>query len=117
MGTANSAPAGRTIGGRPSTRTFRRTCLVSPRRIQVLHLVGADEDTGGVLSVIRNIQAATVGRSNHTVWVHQRFRQTRAPELHLQFTRHLLMETPNFVEFLTRGFRAFLELRKLLQNQ
>ncbi len=85
--------------------------------LRVLHLVGADEDLGGVLSVVRNIQAGTGAACHHVVWVNESYRETRKPPLEYRRSRNLLMETPTPGEFIHRGWRAFTELRELLAQE
>lgn len=85
--------------------------------LRILHLVGADEDLGGVLSVVRNIQAGTGPACHHIAWVNQSYRETRQPPLDYRRSRHLLMETPTAGEFIRRGWLAFAELRDLLAQE
>lgn len=92
--------------------------MSAPRPLRILHLVGADEDTGGVLSVVRSLQTALAGRDVEQVTlVNEGFVQTRRPGLDLRHSRHLLMEHPEPREFLRRGLATALELRRLLRRE
>lgn len=83
--------------------------------LRILHLVGAAEDNGGVLSVVRNIMAASGPLGiQHTALVHSSFQQVRSPLLDLRRSRFLLMEHPSSASLLYRGLRSLPELRRLM---
>ena len=83
--------------------------------MRVLHLLGATEDIGGILSVIRNLQTATADRGvEHVVWVNQAYREVRRPALTYRFSRHLLGESANHFQLLWRSVRAIGELKAQL---
>ena len=85
------------------------------RPLRILHLVGAAEDNGGVLSVVRNITAASGPLGiQHATLVHASFDQIRRPTLDLRRSRYLLMEHPSSAALLYRGLRTVPELRRLL---
>ncbi len=50
-------------------------------RFTVLHYLGTEEDRGGILTVVRGLAGAGLGRA--VVWVAPGFRQTREPRLKL----------------------------------
>lgn len=84
----------------------------------VLHLLGADEDTGGILSVLRNLQGATAAMGiRHTVWVNHAYKETRNPPLHYRYSRHLLAESPKHVSLLVRALASAPELLKLQREE
>lgn len=86
--------------------------------MKVLHLLGAREDTGGVLTVLRNLQQATEGANvTHDVWVGSGYREKRPPALRYRFSRHLVGESPNYARLLFSAFRALPELRRLLARE
>ena len=85
--------------------------------MRVLHLVGAAEDNGGSLSVIRNLDQATrrLGWS-HTTWVRQAYVEVRKPRLHYARTRHLWSEHASHATLFWSGIRGYWELRGLLRD-
>lgn len=84
--------------------------------MRVLHLVGAAEDNGGILSVIRNLDQATRPLGwDHTTWVREDYVEVRHPQLHYARTRHLWSEHPSHARLVLSGIRAYWELRKLLR--
>jgi glycosyltransferase involved in cell wall biosynthesis len=86
--------------------------------MKVLHLVGAQDDSGGILDVIRSLQTATAAQNcTHTVWVNHAFRETRAPSLSCRYSRHLLAESPSHLKLLACAMRAIPELRALLRRE
>jgi glycosyltransferase involved in cell wall biosynthesis len=83
--------------------------------MRVLHLLGATEDIGGILSVIRNLQTATADLGvEHVVWVNQAYREVRRPALTYRFSCHLLGESANHFQLLWRSVRAIGELKAQL---
>jgi glycosyltransferase involved in cell wall biosynthesis len=84
--------------------------------MRVLHLLGAAEDTGGILSVIRGLHLAAAGaRGEHVVWVNRAYQETRQPALAYRRSRHLLDESPNHFNLLWRALRSLGELKQLLR--
>ncbi|RME90074.1 MAG: glycosyltransferase [Verrucomicrobia bacterium] len=85
--------------------------------MKVLHLLGAPEDTGGILTVLRNLSAlGPVTGQEHVVWVHRRFRETRRPPLTLHRGRFLLDESPRHLELLARAVPAWFELARAVRR-
>ena len=86
--------------------------------MRVLHLLGQDEDIGGVLSVIRNLQQATASKQwNHVVWVNGDFREVRQPALAYRFSRHICDDSRNHLRILIQALRAFFELKQLVARE
>lgn len=82
--------------------------------MRILHLLGATEDTGGILTVLRNLQAVTAPRGwEHVVWVNAAYREVRRPALQYRSSRHLLQDSFNHPELAWRAFRSLGELRRL----
>jgi glycosyltransferase involved in cell wall biosynthesis len=86
--------------------------------MRILHLLGATEDTGGILTVLRNLQAATASRGwEHVVWINAAYREVRGPPLRYRVTRHLVQDSFNHPALLWRALRARGELRALLRRE
>ncbi len=86
--------------------------------MRILHLLGATEDNGGILTVLRNLQAATAERGwEHVVWVNATYREVRRPALTYRTTRHLVQDSFNHPALAWRAFRAWGELRALLRRE
>jgi glycosyltransferase involved in cell wall biosynthesis len=86
--------------------------------MNVLHLLGQDQDVGGVLSVIRNLQQATACKNwTHVVWVNHTFKETRQPALTYRFSRHICCESANHLLILVQALRAFFELKRLITTE
>src|SRR5437899_403063 len=86
--------------------------------MRILHLLGQDEDIGGVLSVIRNLQQATTSKNwTHVVWVNSAFKETRQPALSYRFSRHIRSDSPNHLRILVQAIRAFFELKPLIAKE
>ena len=86
--------------------------------LRILHLLGATEDTGGILTVLRNLQTATAAQEcEHVVWVNAAYREVRAPALSYRSTRHLLQDSFNHPELAWRAGRSLGELRRLLRSE
>jgi glycosyltransferase involved in cell wall biosynthesis len=82
--------------------------------LRVLHLLGACEDTGGILTTLRNLQTATAARGvEHVLWVNQAYREVRQPRLNYRYSRHLVQDCYNHFELAFRALRALPELRAL----
>ncbi|MCD6337789.1 MAG: glycosyltransferase family 4 protein [Verrucomicrobia bacterium] len=91
---------------------------VGRRPLRILHLVGATEDTGGILTVIRNLQEATrAAGCAHVVLNHASYRERRKPSLDCRFSRHFLDESPSHWELFLGAARALPELRRLLRSE
>jgi len=83
--------------------------------MRILHLYGADQDQGGILSVLRNLAAASAHLGwRHLVWVNERYEEQRAPALEYRRSRHLLDESASHVRLLCGALRARRELLALL---
>lgn len=83
--------------------------------LRVLHLVGAVEDNGGILTCLRNLMAASPPAAvEHVGLVNGRFQQLRRPHLALRRSAHLIAEDPRFWRHAGRAWRAARELRALL---
>jgi len=86
--------------------------------MRILHLLGAQEDTGGILSVIRALQGATAERGcQHFVWVNRAYRETRQPALAYFYSRGLVAESPSHLKLLWGAVRALGELRALCRRE
>lgn len=86
--------------------------------MRVLHLLGATEDDGGILSVIRNLQTATADRGvKHAVWVNEAYRERRQPALTYRISRHLRDEASSHLRLLWGSIRALGELRTMLASE
>lgn len=84
----------------------------------VLHLLGADEDTGGILSVIRNLQNATAGQGcTHVVLVNSSYKETRKPALSYRHSKYLLAESPSHLALFARAMAAIPGLVRLLKRE
>ena len=96
----------------PETKTGK-TCP-----LRVLHLLGAQEDHGGVLTVLRSIEEASrpLGWQNLVV-VHNGYEETRLPQLKYLFSKHLVDECANHLRLLIHTARAWPEIRRLLKHQ
>ncbi len=83
--------------------------------MRILHLYGADQDQGGILSVLRNLAAASAHLGwRHVVWVNEQYEELRAPALEYRRSRHLLDESASHVRLLWGALRARRELLDLL---
>jgi glycosyltransferase involved in cell wall biosynthesis len=86
--------------------------------MKILHLSGDWEDAGGILSVIRNLQTASVGwRWRHSVWVNRSYNEVRRPTLDYRYSRHVCADILRHPAILVRSFRAFFELKALLAKE
>jgi len=86
--------------------------------MKILHLLGAYDDSGGILSVIRNLQETTRARGwTHSVWVHRSYRETRQPALEYRYSRWLCGDSPHHWMMLGRAMCAWLELKALLRRE
>lgn len=86
--------------------------------MRVLHLIGAAEDSGGILAMLRSLQRAPALREwRHTVWVNAAYRETRQPALDYRYSRHLRSECDPHLRLAWHAWRALGELRALLQRE
>ncbi|MCX8108654.1 MAG: glycosyltransferase family 4 protein [Verrucomicrobiae bacterium] len=84
----------------------------------VLHVLGAEEDTGGILSVLRNLQAATRAKDcKHVVLVNRRFKETRRPGLAYRYSRYLVAESPQHFSLLIRAIVSLPEVIGLVWRE
>jgi len=83
--------------------------------MRILHLYGADQDQGGILSVLRNLAAASAPMGwRHLVWVNHRFQELHGSVLEYRHSRHLLDESASHLRLLWGALRARRELLALL---
>jgi glycosyltransferase involved in cell wall biosynthesis len=86
--------------------------------MKILHLLGVSQDSGGVLSVIRNLQEA--GKSMglaHVALVNRAYVEERKPALDYRRNDHLLGESPGHLRLLTAGLRAYPGFKRLLAKE
>lgn len=85
---------------------------------RILHLVGASEDNGGILSYLRGL--ASHGEAHgwrHVAWMRQGFRQVRAPRLEVRESRFALGESPSHLRLLASAACAWPSLRRLVREE
>jgi len=86
--------------------------------MNVLHLLGATEDHGGIVSVVRGIQAATAPEGvRHAVWVNCAFTHRREPRFDLRFSRFALDEADSHATLLGKALLALPGLLRLLRAE
>ena len=86
--------------------------------MRILHLLGATDDNGGILTVLRNLQTATAGQDcEHVLWVNAVYREVRRPALTYRYTRHLLQDSPNHPLLAFRALQSLPELIRLLRRE
>lgn len=86
--------------------------------MKVLHLAGNLEDAGGILSVIRHLQTATAAKGiDHSVFVHQKYVETRRPALDYRYSRFVCSEMESHRGIFWRASLAFLEVKRLLARE
>jgi glycosyltransferase involved in cell wall biosynthesis len=86
--------------------------------MNVLHLLGATEDHGGIVSVVRGIQATTAGQGvRHAVWVNSAFALRREPPFDLRFSRYALDEADRHAGLLGRALMALPGLLRLVRTE
>lgn len=84
--------------------------------MKVLHLLGAIEDIGGILSVVRSLQEASAWSDVlHVAWVNAAFRETRSPALVRRASRFLEDESPKPLRLVVSALRAAFELQAWLR--
>jgi len=84
----------------------------------VLHLVGASEDNGGILSTIRGLDSG--GDSavwEHLLWVNSSFVQSRQPSLSCRYSPRALDESNSHLRILLAAWRAWPDLRHLIEAE
>ncbi|MCP5522051.1 MAG: glycosyltransferase family 4 protein [Verrucomicrobiales bacterium] len=85
--------------------------------MRVLHLLGATEDNGGILTVLRSLQSVSAAAElRHEVLVHQEYQETRRPALEYWRSRRLRDESPNHLDHLVRALPALWELRGMVRR-
>jgi glycosyltransferase involved in cell wall biosynthesis len=86
--------------------------------MRVLHLVGLPIDTGGVLSVLRNIQEASAGLDlEHVVWVRTGYEETRTPPLDYRWSRWAVGEERTDLTMVASVVPAYRDVRALLRRE
>jgi glycosyltransferase involved in cell wall biosynthesis len=86
--------------------------------MNILHLLGATEDHGGIVSVVRGIQAATAAQGlRHVVWVNSAFTNRRTPKFELRTNRFALDEAAAHPRLLLRAALALPGLLRLLRTE
>lgn len=85
--------------------------------MNVLHLTGDTEDSGGILSVLRALdgELSEVG-VKQSVWVHEGFEETRQPALNLLRSKWVCGFHPNHARLVWSSFLAFFELHRILKK-
>lgn len=86
--------------------------------MKILHLLGVSQDSGGVLSVIRNLQemSGPAGLS-HVALVNRAYVEERKPALAYRHNDHLLGESPGHLRLLATGLRAYPAFKRLLSGE
>lgn len=86
--------------------------------MRILHLYGADQDQGGIFSVLRNLATASAPLGwRHVVWVNERFQELRTSTLEYRRSRHLVDESASHIRLLWGALRAQRELSGLLEAE
>lgn len=87
--------------------------------MKILHLTGENEDAGGVLSVLRNLQAASqkLGDWRFMVWVRDDFTELRAPKLTLMRSRHGCASDESHLRMLMKSYPAYRDVCRLLEKE
>lgn len=86
--------------------------------LRILHLVGATEDNGGILSTIRGLASGSEpGVWEHLLWMRSSFLQTRKPHLACRYSRHALDESGSHLRLLFAAWRAWPDLQRLLATE
>lgn len=84
--------------------------------MKVLHLLGAREDSGGILTVLRNLQTAAPPDLEQAVWVHRQYAERRQPPLAYLSGRWLWQESPNHLGLLLRSLFGWREVRRAVDR-
>ncbi|MBM4223699.1 MAG: glycosyltransferase family 4 protein [Gammaproteobacteria bacterium] len=86
--------------------------------MKILHLLGANKDLGGILSVLRNLANASLHLGwKHVVLVNERYKEVRAPQLEYRFIKHLLDESDSHLRLLWGALQAQRSLFHLLTKE
>lgn len=85
--------------------------------MRVLHLLGNNEDTGGILSVVRSLMVSAPTDFQHFVWVNRGYRERRSPPLNYRFADCAMDEDESHLRLLRCGLKAWPELKQLLTNE
>lgn len=85
--------------------------------MRILHLVGQEEDNGGILSVIRGLHEAAEPNTRHTCLVRHRYQERRTPRLDYRFNQHLLNEHPSHLTLAWNALRSIPGLLSLLNQE
>ncbi|MBI5772587.1 MAG: glycosyltransferase family 4 protein [Verrucomicrobia bacterium] len=86
--------------------------------MKILHLDGSSEDNGGVLSVLRNLQAASAPHGlQHVVWVNDKFTERRSPALDYRRSPHACGDDASHCKLFLQAWRAFPEVKRLLAEE
>jgi glycosyltransferase involved in cell wall biosynthesis len=86
--------------------------------MKVLHLTGDLEDMGGILSVIRNLQAHSASAGlQHKVWVNRKYIEVRRPSLDYRFSKFVRADLLNHFALLMHSGAAYFELSALLKRE
>jgi len=86
--------------------------------MKILHLDGGSEDTGGVLSVLRNLQSASVPHGlEHAVWVNDQFTERRSPTLDYRRSPHACGDDASHWKLFLQARRAFPDVQRLLAEE
>jgi glycosyltransferase involved in cell wall biosynthesis len=87
----------------------------SAKPFRILHLVGATEDNGGILSTLRGLASASDPDVwEHVLWTRSSFLQTRKPTLICRDSPHALDESGSHLRLLLAAWRAWPDLQRLL---
>ena len=85
---------------------------------RVLHLVGASEDNGGILSVIRGIASHGPATGwGHVAWMREGFRQEREPRLEVRESAFAIGESPSHLRMLASAILAYPGLSRLVRRE
>lgn len=93
--------------------------MTAPRKPnRILHLVGAAEDNGGILSTIRGLaEACDPALWEHVLWVRSSFLQTRKPQLTCRYSPNALDESQSHLRLLLAAWRSWPDLKRLLHAE
>lgn len=85
--------------------------------MKILHLVGGEEDIGGVLSVLRNLQSASLHKGwHHEVLVGRRYKESRKPALQYVFAPTACEETSQHLKMFWQVALAIPSLLRLIKK-